>query len=204
MDIHYILLYHIQVDITTAQDEGKLIQQHKTWPCFTTKNNYVRNWISHFPISHSLSLIYIPFLLLLDYRCFVRSVGSDQCHQCQWRHQCTQIEAIDIWWKTKLWIETPNKPPNNKCWNPAMTRNRIRIRNGCVWIRSEETKALWCRQDKTAGVFPIAIIAARLDWIYHVARTGGEGYRYHPICWVRRRGHWTSLGCGIHPPLGWN
>ena len=61
MDIHYILLYHIQVDITTAQDEGKLIQQHKTWPCFTTKNNYVRNWISHFPISHSLSLIYIPF-----------------------------------------------------------------------------------------------------------------------------------------------
>ena len=111
MDIHYILLYHIQVDITTAQDEGKLIQQHKTWPCFTTKNNYVRNWISHFPISHSLSLIYIPFLLLLDYRCFVRSVGSDQCHQCQWRHQCTQIEAIDIWWKTKLWIETPNKPP---------------------------------------------------------------------------------------------
>ena len=152
-----------------------------------------------FPLAHLYSFFVIAGLLML---CSISWFWSPPSMSME-----TSMHPNRNYWhlmKTKLWIETPNKPPNNKCWNPAMTRNRIRIRNGCVWIRSEETKALWCRQDKTAGVFPIAIIAARLDWIYHVARNGGEGYRYHPICWVRRPGHWTSLGCGIHPPLGWN
>ena len=70
VDIHYILLYHIQVDITTAQDKGKLIQQHKTWPCFTTKKQ-LRQKLNFtlsnfpFPLAHLYSFFVIAGLSML-------------------------------------------------------------------------------------------------------------------------------------------